>query len=260
MVAYIVIDFLFRGEGVSYGAHGFIRDFQLLPAVGKIPVDGGRRLLQAQGKGRPIADELCRGAGHTVRKFVERVEQGGLFVPVLEDAGFIFIELIEIREDFGVAWSDLTDGVVHEPPPHRRTLLDEVQIVRAEKNGVDRVGEFSGGLFDGVHQNPLGPARREAQIHGLFPLVAVHVRQDIRAVRAEAHKLPVKAGAEALSHSEHVDRLQEIGLSLGVFTADDIGAGVKIRRLKRVIAKGAQCDAPDDHAFVTSSTVPWKST
>ena len=223
-------------------------------------MDGGRGLLQTQGEGRPVADELRRGPRHAVGKLVQRVKQGGLFVPVLQDAGLILIELVEIRQDLRVARADLADGVVHEPPPHGRAFLDEVQVVRTEEHGVDRVGELPGGLFDGIDQDALRPSRREAQVYGLLPLVTVDVGKDIRTVRAEAHQLLVEAGAEAPAHGEHVHGLKQIGFALRVLPADDIGPGVKFRRLKLVISKGAQGDAPDDHAFATSSVQPWKST
>ena len=219
-------------------------------------MDGGGRLIEAHGKRRAVADQLCRGPGHAVGEFIQRVQQGGLFPPVLEDAGLVFIKPVEVGQNLGVAGSDLADGVVHEPPPHRRALLDEIQIVRAEEHGVDRVGKLPGGLFGGVHQDTLGPAGGEAEVHGLLPPVAVHIGQDVRPVGAEAHQLFIKPCPEAPAHGEHIDGLQQGGLSLGVFSADDIGAGVKIRRLKGIIAKGAQGNAPDDHAFVTSSVKP----
>ena len=96
VLADVVIDFPCAGEGVFYGADGFIPDFQLLPLAGKLPVDGGSRLIQPGRKGRPVADQLGGGPAHPVGKFVQGVQQRGLFPPVLQNPGFVLVALVEL--------------------------------------------------------------------------------------------------------------------------------------------------------------------
>ena len=89
-------------------------------------MDGGRRRRKPQREGRAVADELGRGPREPVGKIVQRIQERGLIAPVLQDAGLVFQELVEVREDLGIAGPDLADGVIHETPPNRRPLLDEV--------------------------------------------------------------------------------------------------------------------------------------
>ena len=95
----------------------------------------------------------------------------------------------------------------------------------------------------------LGLPVLHAEVHGLLPVMAVNIGEDVRPVSPEADQLPVEAGAEAPAHGEHVDGLQQVGLPLGVGPADDVGAGGKLRGLKVIVAKAVEGDFPDDHAF-----------
>ena len=83
MVADVVINFPCAGKGVPHGADGFIADLQFFPLAGELPVDGPCSLVQPGREGRPVTDQLGRCPAHPVGKLIQRVQQGGLFPPVL---------------------------------------------------------------------------------------------------------------------------------------------------------------------------------
>ena len=164
----------------------------------------------------------------------------------------MFVQAVEFRQIFPIPGPDLTDGVIHEPAPYRSTLLDKVQIVRAEKYRVDHLCKLSGGFFHAVYQNFFGIARAQLDVYGLVSVVAGYIGKNLRRREAKAHKLPVKAGTEAPAGGEHIDRLQQIGFSLSVMTGDYVCPASKFRRLPLIIAKTVQSDFVNFHSFVTS--------
>ena len=168
----------------------------------------------------------------------------------------MLIQLIELGEKLGVPGANLTDGIVHQPPPHRRPFLDQVQVVRAEQHRVHHLAQLTGGLFHAVDGDLLGLAGLKKDSYGLLPVVAQHLRQNLRRGEAEAHQLPVKAGAEAAAAGEHVYRLQQVGFALGVLAGDHVGAAVELRRVPLVVAKAVEGDSSDDHAFTISKSSP----
>ena len=109
----------------------------------------------------------------------------------------MLVQAVEFRKVFGIPRPDLTDGIVHQPPSYRRSLFDQIQIVRAEKHGIDDLRELTCGFLHTVYAYLFGIARAQENIYGLAPVVACHVGQHLRGGIAKAHKLLVKPGSEA---------------------------------------------------------------
>ena len=128
-------------------------------------------------------------------------------MPVLQNAGLALVEFIKLRKVLGISRADLADGVIHEPPPCRRALLYEVQIIRTEQHRRERSGKLGRGFFDRVHRYLLSHALTQHYAHGLLAVVAYYLRQYLRAVAAEADELPVKPSAETFTRGKHIHRL-----------------------------------------------------
>ena len=74
-----------------------------------------------------------------------------------------------------------------------------------------------------------------------------------KALLVEADQLPVGPGAVALAHGEADHGLQEVGLSLGVFSADHVADGVEAHLLGGVVAEVLQRNAVKSHRLLYRS-------
>ena len=207
VVAQVVKYLLCRRGRILDRGHGHILYPELFVSAGKFAVNWRCLLGKARGEGCAIADKLRRGAAHSVGKLVERIQKRGFFAPVLQNARFALVEFVKLRKILGVARPDLAYGVIHQPSSRRRTLLYEVEIVRAEQHDIKCFAELRGRFFHGIDRYLLPDSVSEQYSHGLLALVAFDLGQDLRAVAAEADELPVKARAEAAPHCEHVHGL-----------------------------------------------------
>ena len=134
------------GLRIGHGLHRLIMQLQPLPASGKIQMDGGRDLPQALDEVGPVMDEHRPRLGHAEVEFVQRVQQGGLFRTVPEDAGLVLIKPAVLGQGLGIPGAQLADAAVQKPPAHQGPLPDQVQILRAKQNGVQHPRQLPGGL------------------------------------------------------------------------------------------------------------------
>lgn len=81
-------------------------------------MDGGRDLPQALDEVGPVMDEHRPRLGHAEVEFVQRVQQGGLFRTVPEDAGLVLIKPAVLGQGLGIPGAQLADAAVQKPPAH----------------------------------------------------------------------------------------------------------------------------------------------
>ena len=168
----------------------------------------------------------------------------------------MLIQAVELRKILRVPWAYLTYRVVEEPAPHGRAVLYEVQVVRTEQHRVHGVGKLARCLLHAVYKYLFSLTGAQLDIYRLLPLMAVNVRQYIRARIPEANKLAVKARTEAPAAGEHIHRFQQIGLALRVLAGYHVCPRREFYGLKLVIAKAVERDLPDYHSLTTSKLIP----
>ena len=256
MLADIVVYLPCARKRIFHRADGLVFYLQLLKGVREIFVYRSRGLIEPRGKSRSVAYELCRRAAHPVGKLIQRFEQRGLIAPVLEYARLVLIQSVELRKVLRVPWAYLAYRVVEESSPHRRSVLYEVQVVRAEQHRVHRVGKLARCFLHAVYKYLFSLTGAQLYVYRLLPLMAVNVRQYIRARIPEADKLAVKACAEAPAAGEHIHRFQQICLALRVLAGYHVCPRRKLNGLKLVIAKAVERDLPDYHPLTTSKLIP----
>ena len=188
-------DILHRTQRILHGFHGLIRQSQLLPFPGALPVGP----LGVDGQGLhipgPIADEHRSHLAQPPVKVGQGVQQLGILVTVPEDAGLVFIQPPVFRQGLGIPGPQLAQGHIHKPPPGRRSLPDEKQVLRREKHRVQHLGQvaavFGGHTVDG-HLPPPSPGQLNLRFK--FPLPGPDLSHKASPVPVKADELPVRVG------------------------------------------------------------------
>ena len=241
-------DILHRTQRVLHGFHGLIRQSQLLPLPGALPVGPpgtDRQRLDIPG---PIADQHRPHLTQPVVEIRQGVQQLGIFVAVPQDPGLVVIQPPVFRQGLGIPGPQLAQGLVHEPPPGRRPLPDEKQVLRGEKHRVQHLGQvaavFGGHTVDG-HLPPPSPGQLNLRFK--FPLPGPDLSHQPGPVRSEANKLPIRMGPGTAAAGQVYDGLQQVGLSLGIFAVYDVAASVEGQLLAVVIAEALQQQAVNLH-------------
>ena len=198
-----------RCQGVRDVGHGGIGQAQLLPAAGEVPVDGGRRLLQPLDEVGPIMDEQGPHLGHAQVKVVQGGQQGGVLVPVPQDAGLVLIQSAVFRQGLGVPGAELTDSAVQKPPPGGGPLPDKIQVLRAEQHRVQHPRQLPG-VFqpDPVGEELSGAAPGQLGLHGEGAAPAFDDPPDVGGGLVHADHLPVIPGPVGPGGGQIGDGLQ----------------------------------------------------
>ncbi len=205
-----------RTQWVLHGFHGLIRQSQLLPFPGALPVGP----LSVDGQGLhipgPVADEHRSHLAQPPVKVGQGVQQLRILVTVPEDAGLVFIQPPVFRQGLGIPGPQLAQGHIHEPPPGRRSLPDEKQVLRREKHRVQHLGQvaavFGGHTVDG-HLPPPSPGQLNLRFK--FPFPGPDLSHQPGPVRSEANKLPIRMGPGTAAAGQIHNGLQQVGLFPG---------------------------------------------
>lgn len=105
-------------------------------------MDGGGALVQTPDKVGPVVDHQRTRLGHTQVEVVQRVQQGGVVRPVPQNAGLMLVQPVVLRQGGGISGPQLTDGAVQKPPPRRRAVPDQSQILRTEQHRGQHPGQL----------------------------------------------------------------------------------------------------------------------
>ena len=159
----------------------------------------------------------------------------------------MLIQTVEFRQQGRVFRTDLRNRLIHHLSPNRGAVLDEIQVIRTEEDRVDGLRELRSCFPDAVDGDSLGLSGTYPDSDALFPLMAEDLSQDLRLGKVKTDQLAVKSRPETLSAGQQIHRFQEIGLPLGIFSRNHIGAGGEVRGLPFVIAKSVQRDLMNDH-------------
>ena len=239
-----------RGKGIRHGPDRFVAERELLPSAGAFPVRDKRVFLQPLAKARAVIDQHRAGARHPLVEFRQRVEKSGILLAVAQNARFVLVGTGILRKRGFIARTELAKRPVHKPPSCRRSVSDEEQILRTEKNRAQYGGQvacaFGAYLID-AHFAPL--AGRKKNLHKK----AAVSRENLPAQRAlaasEGDQLAVLSGAGGPAAGKIADRLEKIGLALRVLTDDDIAVRRKGDLLFAVIAEILQRKLIDLHSL-----------
>ena len=172
-------------------------------------MDGRCRLLQTLDKVGPIVDEQCPHLGHAQVKVVQGGQQGGVLVPVPQDAGLVFIQPPVFRQGLGVPGAELTDGAVQKPPPGGGPLPDKIQVLRAEQHRVQHPRQLPG-VFqpDPVGEELSGAAPGQLGLHHKGAAPAFDGSPDMGGGPVHADHLPVIPGPVGPGGGQIGDGLQ----------------------------------------------------
>ena len=108
-------------------------------------------------------------------------------------------QFVVLAQSLGIPGPELADGLVQECTALGGAGLDEGQILRAEENGLDDAGEFSGGLAFDMIDGELSPgAPEKLGFDEKFPPPALHLGGDGSPVPVEGDELLVPPGSVGL--------------------------------------------------------------
>ena len=190
-------------------------------------MNGRGRLTQPLDKVRPVMDQQRSCLGHAHGKLVQRVQQGGLFLAVSQNAGLVLVEPLILRQRQGVPGPKLADAVIQKAPPGGGSFPDQIQVLRAKQHALKNTGQLAA-VFQLDAVRPQHPPRPPVQLRlqQKVPLSGKHISLQKGVIHTELDQLPVISGPMA-DAGEIGHRLQQIRLSLGVVTVDHIDIRVK---------------------------------
>ena len=190
-------------------------------------MNGRGRLTQPLDKVRPVMDQQRSRLGHTHGKLVQRVQQGGLFLAVSQNAGLVLVKPLIFRKCLRVPGPKLADAVIQKAPPGGGPFPDQIQVLRAKQHALKNTGQLAA-VFQLDAVRPQHPPRPPVQLRlqQKIPLPCKHMPLQKGVIHAELDQLPVISGPMA-DAGEIGHRLQQIRLSLGVVTVDHIDIRVK---------------------------------
>ena len=148
-----------------------------------------------------------------------------------------------------VAGPELTQSVVEQLSPLRRSLFEDGKILRAEQDRIQNAVQIlAGGLFHAGEKELAGPSAREHdRFQTLLPIIGENPCLQGGEFRPEADQLGLLAGAEGRAAAEVADGLQQIRLALGVLTHEEIDSRVKFDGLILVVAEARQTQIEQLH-------------
>ena len=240
-------------QGVPDGTHGLVREGQLLPVPGKVPLNLGRPGGQFPHKVGPVVNEQGPRPGHGLVEVLQHLQQAGILLPIPKNPGLVVQQLVVLGQCLPISGAKLADGVVQKGPPLRRPRFNQRQILRAEQHRLDNPRQLRRGFqLHMVHQKlpPAPPGQLGLNEKG--PVPAVHLGCDGPLIPLKGDELPVPSGPVGPGPGEKANGLQQIGLSLGILSPDHIDPRVKGSGKVGVVAKSVQADGADPHCTVSS--------
>lgn len=109
-----------------------------------------------------------------------------------------------------------------------RALFEDHKVLRAEQHAREHAGKGGRGLrclTPGEPQLARPPAGKQHGAQLACALLRLHLRAQLRKVRAEADELRLAAGAERAARGEIADGLEQVRLAVGVPADEEIHAG-----------------------------------
>ena len=190
-------------------------------------MNGRGRLTQPLDKVRPVMDQQRSRLGHAHGKLVQRVQQGGLFLAVSQNAGLVLVKPLIFLKCLRVPGPQLADAVIQKAPPGGGSFPDQIQVLRAEQHTLKNTGQLAA-VFQLDAVRPQHPPRPPVQLRlqQKLSISGKHIPLQKGVIHAELDQLPVISGPMA-DAGEIGHRLQQIRLSLGVVTVDHIDIRVK---------------------------------
>ena len=190
-------------------------------------MNGRGRLTQPLDKVRPVMDQQRSRLGHAHGKLVQRVQQGGLFLAVSQNADLVLVKPLIFRKCLRVPGPKLADAVIQKAPPGGGSFPDQIQVLRAEQHTLKNTGQLAA-VFQLDAVRPQHPPRPPVQLRlqQKLSISGKHIPLQKGVIHAELDQLPVISGPMA-DAGEIGHRLQQIRLSLGVVTVDHIDIRVK---------------------------------
>ena len=190
-------------------------------------MNGRGRLTQPLDKVRPVMDQQRSRLGHAHGKLVQRVQQGGLFLAVPQNAGLVLVKPLIFHKCLRVPGPKLADAVIQKAPPGGGSFPDQIQVLRAEQHTLKNTGQLAA-VFQLDAVRPQHPPRPPVQLRlqQKLSISGKHIPLQKGVIHAELDQLPVISGPMA-DAGEIGHRLQQIRLSLGVVTVDHIDIRVK---------------------------------
>ena len=190
-------------------------------------MNGRGRLTQPLDKVRPVMDQQRSRLGHAHGKLVQRVQQGGLFLAVPQNADLVLVKPLIFRKCLRVPGPKLADAVIQKAPPGGGSFPDQIQVLRAEQHALKNTGQLAA-VFQLDAVRPQHPPRPPVQLRlqQKLSISGKHIPLQKGVIHAELDQLPVISGPMA-DAGEIGHRLQQIRLSLGVVTVDHIDIRVK---------------------------------
>ena len=190
-------------------------------------MNGRGRLTQPLDKVRPVMDQQRSCLGHAHGKLVQRVQQGGLFLAVPQNAGLVLVKPLIFHKCLRVPGPKLADAVIQKAPPGGGSFPDQIQVLRAEQHTLKNTGQLAA-VFQLDAVRPQHPPRPSVQLRlqQKLSISGKHIPLQKGVIHAKSDQLPVISGPMA-DAGEIGHRFQQIGFSLGVITVDHIDIRVK---------------------------------
>ena len=164
------------------------------------------------------------------------------------------------RQGHRIPGPKLADALVQKLSPGLRPSSDQIQILWTEKDSIQNAGQFPR-VFqpDAVGQQLSTRPPVQGRLQGKVSPPAGHLSFDEGMVHTELDQLPVVPRPVGRCGGQISYRFQQIGLSLGVVSKDDVDPRMKSRLQVEVVSKKIQGNGLDNHS-TTRAICPPSST
>ena len=190
-----------------------------------------QKLLSALNNFRPIKHQLLIPdwkRRFQIRPVMDILQQ---FVALLQDL-VILCQIMQINT------IQLTQLHIHKSAASRRTILDDIQILRRKNNQIQDAEQLPG-FSDGnaVHSDAFCTVFLQMDINAVIHTILLYDGTDMRLLRVKTDHFPVFAALVGLCRSTDIQRFQHICLSLGIISVQDVGPGIKSDSQGLIVAK-----------------------
>ena len=161
--------------GVLDGGDGLVCNPQLFPAAGALPVVDSGVFLQALDKAAAVMDKDRAKPYHLGAEFRQGVQKAGMVLGVPQNPGLLFMGAAVGGQGRGVTGPELAEGSIQKASPYRRSLPDQVQVLRLkEHRGIDVHGA-AGFHRSLVHGKPPPPSPGQIRLNPKIPVPCENV-------------------------------------------------------------------------------------
>ena len=145
---------------------------------------------------------------------------------------------------------------IKKAPPAGRGALDKLQIVRSKKHHIYCTNQLLDRYFPAVIGNGTPPVPIKSKIQLIFHAKTLEAQGNTSPGSIPANQLAIRIASEGAACGCVIDRLQNIGLALGIAADKNVQVVIKGKLQLFIIPEINKLEAPDLHGLLHPGFFP----